>query len=243
MMGASRTVPHLYKGLQERGFEGTICDDGAWFLHGTSGFWVMLFIYSKIPELVDTLFLVLKRRPVILLHWFHHCTVLMFCWHAYSRGSKAGPGLWFATMNYCVHAIMYSYYAAMAARLGKMLTAIAPFITALQILQMLGGMIVVVTAGRRLLEDGKCAADPANMKLGFAMYCSYFILFFMLFWNKYVNCPCTDKAGTKKKMKEGEPKFVCGVDISQTDSAGRFGEVNKKKDDPGKKADSGKKQK
>merc|ERR1719203_1457714 len=188
MMGASRTVPHLYKGLQERGFEGTICDDGAWFLNGTSGFWVMLFIYSKMPELIDTLFLVLKRRPVILLHWFHHCTVLMYCWNAYYL--KSGPGLWFATMIFCVHAIMYSYYAAMAARLGKLLAPIAPFITGLQILQMMGGMIVVVTASRRLMTDGKCAADPANMKLGFVMYCSYFILFGMLFWSKYMRVPC-----------------------------------------------------
>merc|ERR1719412_3557995 len=112
---------------------------------------------------------------------------------------------------------MYSYYAAMAAKLGKMLNTIAPFITALQIVQMLGGMIVIVTASRRLMADGNCAVDPANMKMGFAMYLSYFILFFMLFWNKYVNCPCTDK-GKKASRKESDEKWVCGVDISKTDS-------------------------
>jgi len=219
MLGVSRTVPHLYRGLQEKGFEGTICNDAAWFLNGKSGFWVLLFIYSKIPELVDTLFLVLKRRPVILLHWFHHCTVLMFCWHGYH--TKAGPGMWFATMNFCVHAIMYTYYAAMAARLAKkFLNMIAPLITALQILQMMGGMIVVVTAVRKQNADGQCDADPANLKLGFAMYFSYFVLFFMLFWSKYVEKPCQGKKGLR--ADPSTPNMLCGVDLRTADITGRF---------------------
>jgi len=217
--GASRTVPHLLKGLREQGFEGTVCNDGAWFLNGTSGFWVMLFIYSKMPELVDTLFLVLKRRPVILLHWFHHCTVLLFCWHGYH--TKAGPGMWFATMNFCVHSIMYFYYAMMATRWCKgLLNAIAPLITLLQILQMVGGMVVVVTAVRKLNRDGVCDADPSNLKLGFAMYASYFVLFFMLFWSKYVNKPCKGKQSPDSDPTSSN--MLCGVDLRSTDTAGHF---------------------
>ena len=33
-----------------------------------------LFIYSKIPELMDTVFLVLQKKRVIFLAWFHHTT-------------------------------------------------------------------------------------------------------------------------------------------------------------------------
>ena len=36
-------------------------------------------------------------------------TVLMYCWHAYAV--RIGTGLWFASMNYTVHAIMYLYFA------------------------------------------------------------------------------------------------------------------------------------
>jgi elongation of very long chain fatty acids protein 6 len=35
---------------------------------------VGLFIYSKIPELMDTVFLVLQKKRVIFLAWFHHTT-------------------------------------------------------------------------------------------------------------------------------------------------------------------------
>ncbi len=51
---------------------------------------------SQIPELVDTVFIVLRKKPLILLHWYHHFTVLLYCWHSYATRSSAGVYKWFA---------------------------------------------------------------------------------------------------------------------------------------------------
>eukprot|EP00948_MAST-09A_sp_MAST-9A-sp1_P000354 g354.t1 len=97
--GALRTLPHLLMQLSLIGKEKTICGDPAYtYGMGASGFWTMLFIFSKVPELMDTVFLVLGKRPIIFLHWYHHVTVLLFCWHSYATTSSSG--IFFIAMNY-----------------------------------------------------------------------------------------------------------------------------------------------
>jgi elongation of very long chain fatty acids protein 6 len=36
---------------------------------------------SKVPETIDTLFIVLRRQKLIFLHWYHHATVLVYCFY------------------------------------------------------------------------------------------------------------------------------------------------------------------
>ena len=55
-------------------------------------------LISKIPELVDTAFLVIQKKPVIFLHWFHHVTGTCaegYSWRAAaSRPWRAVCKLW-----------------------------------------------------------------------------------------------------------------------------------------------------
>ena len=97
----------------------------------------MLFIFSKVPELVDTVFLVLAKKPVIFLHWYHHFTVLLYCWTAYVGRSSAG--LYFVAMNFGVHSLMYFYFFLMT-WYRKLWWA--PIVTVLQISQMFVGIFI-----------------------------------------------------------------------------------------------------
>ena len=56
-------------GLFTTGFYPSVCSHASSYGFGKAGFFVFLFIYSKLAELIDTLLLVLRKSPVILLHW------------------------------------------------------------------------------------------------------------------------------------------------------------------------------
>lgn len=185
--GATITVPYLMLVLETHGYRYTLCANPLqWYLSDRAGWWIHLFVYSKIPELLDTVFLVLQKKKVIFLHWFHHITVLLYCWHGHHQ--IIPTGIWFAAMNYTVHSVMYSYYFFMTFRQTRVLVKpIAPFITAIQILQMVVGVIVTVTSAKEYFSDRKnCHGNAANMKLGLAMYASYLVLFCILFQNLYI---------------------------------------------------------
>ena len=93
-IGAYRTVPHLLHNVMSKPFEATICTQAAadWG-DGATGLWVQLFIFSKVPELFDTAFLVARKKPVIFLHWYHHVTVLLYCWHSCVHMRARAPAL------------------------------------------------------------------------------------------------------------------------------------------------------
>eukprot|EP00038_Savillea_parva_P007422 m.170039 g.170039 ORF g.170039 m.170039 type:complete len:307 (-) comp13185_c0_seq1:139-1059(-) len=217
IIGCYKTMPVLVQALQTHGLTYTACTNPSeWYLNGPSGFWTTLFVYSKIPELLDTVFLVLQKKKVIFLHWFHHATVLLYCWHSFSV--KSATGIWFISMNYFVHSVMYSYYFFMIIGQKWIAKLIAKQITSLQLLQMAIGLTVTLHSARIHWEGGKeaCSVDAANYKMGLGMYFSYLILFAMLFYDKYLKKP-------EDKPASGKRKEVCGVDVSQVrDSAGMF---------------------
>lgn len=54
------------------------------------GCWALLFVWSKYVELGDTVFIVLRKRPLVFLQWYHHLVTLIAAWilcetHKYSN--------------------------------------------------------------------------------------------------------------------------------------------------------------
>jgi len=133
--GTIRLVPQVFMNLYTIGLTGTLCAPAtATFASGTVGFYNFLFVMSKYFELMDTVFIVLRKRKLYFLHWYHHLMALIVCWDGFAWEQPGG--LYYAAMNYAVHAIMYSYYSL--AMVGKLPTW-GPLVTILQILQMVIG--------------------------------------------------------------------------------------------------------
>ena len=158
------------------------------------------------PELIDTAFLVCNKKPVIFLHWYHHATVLLYCWHSYATRSSAG--LYFVAMNYGVHALMYAYFALTALG-GK--PAWGAIVTVLQISQMFVGMGVCAAVFIYTRVYGlSCGITFENYVAGLAMYASYAILFLLFACERYCGRGKAGEKGAKGGAATGSKKAVKG---------------------------------
>merc|ERR1712137_440113 len=182
-LGLLACVPVLVSNLVTKGMYFTVCAPPSWHGNNLAGFFLMLFIYSKVAELLDTVLLLLAKKPVIALQWWHHSTVLLYCWHSYAN--CIATGIWFAAMNYSVHAVMYGYFAITATKYRNYVTPFAIFITLAQLLQMLVGMYVTIKAVLHQVRGEECHVNKTNSVIGLLMYFSYFLLFTKLFVDNY----------------------------------------------------------
>ncbi|VDM95336.1 unnamed protein product [Thelazia callipaeda] len=188
LIGVCRMTPELLWSVRENSFEYSICT--ASFAQGVTGFWTKMFalskyfsIFSLIAEFGDTAFIVLRKRPLLFLHWYHHVTVLVYTWHAYKDHTASGR--WFIWMNYTVHAFMYTYYALKAMRL-RLPKVAAMMVTVLQILQMIGGVFIGINILQIKLSGRSCQQTWSNLYFSFTIYFSYFLLFCNFFYYTYL---------------------------------------------------------
>lgn len=167
--------------------------------YGPVGYMMTLFMFSKFPELLDTVFLVLMHKEVLFLHWYHHVTVLLYSWFAYASATPSA--VVFGTMNYAVHTVMYFYF--FASQYTSVFRFMRKPITSMQLGQMLAGVSLTVLAywytrygGEQLGEEGETSSGSPSCsetydKSGFFVYClmlygSYTLLFAKLYIDTYI---------------------------------------------------------
>mmetsp|Transcript_2997 Transcript_2997/g.3531 ORF Transcript_2997/g.3531 Transcript_2997/m.3531 type:complete len:322 (-) Transcript_2997:35-1000(-) len=205
-MGMIRMLPPLIHNMNTLSLRENMCGDpyGS-FIAGSTGTWVQFFILSKFPELIDTFFIVIHKKPLIFLHWYHHITVLLYVWHgSYAVMNPVSPV--FGAMNYTVHAMMYGYYFLMAIK--KKPNWMNPMlITTAQIMQMVAG-IVATSVGvyyyvenQFAMQEGKensCTIRAQSLVAAILMYGSYLVLFMQFFAKRFMKP--TDFIRPQKKL-------------------------------------------
>jgi hypothetical protein len=174
---------------QEDGFHKSICETG--YHYTPAAFWGLLFMLSKYAELGDTIFLALKKQPILALQWYHHTLVTVFAWVLYSWQE---PILrWYSFMNYGAHGIMYPYFALRAMNI-KVPESCAMAITTIQVAQMIAGVSLNVYALYTWATGGSCARNPTSIAFSLLTYFSLGVMFAQFFISKYI-------ARTRKKNK------------------------------------------
>lgn len=177
IFGFIRTAPeflHILSG--ENGFYRTICVRNGGNM--PMAFWSLLFILSKYVELGDTVFIVLRKRPLIFLQWYHHLMTLVMCW---INAPYIEPiSRYYVVMNYAVHSLMYPYFALKTLDI-PISRGISNFITTCQLTQMLIGLFVNVYTVFLIKTGVECYRHSVSMRMSFTVYGSFTILFGKLF--------------------------------------------------------------
>jgi fatty acid elongase 3 len=90
------------------GVRALFCAENDDQVHSHMHYWLYIFYLSKFYELLDTVVLRLKKKPVIFLHWYHHSVVLAMTWSWINfQMNFACLGM---LANTLVHVFMYCYY-------------------------------------------------------------------------------------------------------------------------------------
>jgi len=120
-------------------------------------FWYHIYYLSKFYEYIDTLLLIINRKPLTLLHIYHHCLVTFISW-SWVRGNLpyCTIGVY---INSFIHVIMYYYFFETAR--GRRDIWWKKHITHMQIAQFgLGVTLPFIVAYVHYTTEGGCRSYP-----------------------------------------------------------------------------------
>lgn len=192
-------LPELITSIRDFGLFSSYCYSTTYYTDQTTGFWGWMFVMSKLPELGDTMLLILRKKPVIFMHWYHHA--LTFYYAALTYSESQGWARWSLVLNLFVHTIMYFYFGTSA--FGKKYpNSFRQFITSIQLIQFIislgifSHLVYLMSLGN--IEQ--CNTSWNVLAIGGVMYLSYLYLFAKFFYKAYI----APKKVSGKKSKKNE---------------------------------------
>lgn len=178
----------------------------------------MINYYIKYIELIDTVFLVLKKKPLAFLHVFHHAATAVLCYNQL-EGETAVQWL-VISLNLMVHVAMYYYYFATA---GGAKIWWKKYLTTMQITQFVIDLFVVYFATYNhfaykyasfLPTVGDCTGSENAALFG----CGILTVYLFLFIGFY-------RATYKKSGAKGQSLKDVGSTLTATADAFSIGEA------------------
>ncbi|ORX87731.1 GNS1/SUR4 membrane protein [Basidiobolus meristosporus CBS 931.73] len=164
-----------------------ICDRNAWTQRLELLYYLNYLV--KYYELIDTLFLVLKKKKLEFLHYYHHSLTMVLCYSQLMGNTSVS---WVPiTLNLIVHVLMYYYYyrATSGARIWW-----KKYLTTLQITQFVLdlGFVYFCTYTYFAFNHfpympnmGTCSGTIGAALFGCALLSSYLVLFISFFRKTY----------------------------------------------------------
>ncbi|CAG9539420.1 unnamed protein product [Cercopithifilaria johnstoni] len=191
VLGSFFTSIALFSEIYNHGLVASYTKMGDFF-EGTSGYWSWLFCLSKFAELGDTILIVLRKKPLIFLHWYHHVLTLNYGIISYSQHTPYNT--WIIWLNFTVHSVMYSYYLLRSVNI-RVPATIARNITSLQMLQFIITLLILMHVGYLMAIGEAVDGTLSTYLLCLGMEISYVILFANFYYQSYMK-------GGGKKFKE-----------------------------------------
>jgi len=158
--------------------------------------WSNLFYLSKYYELLDTVFVVLRNKPLTVLHLWHHASVVYVCWLANQHQIIMG---WMTCFqNSAIHIIMYYYYAQQS--LSKRDFWWRRYLTSLQIVQFLSDIFSSIGYPYFLYYEIPCKGTVQAWMTANITGFTFFLLFLNFYFHNYTpNRPKKESALSEKQ--------------------------------------------